>query len=161
MTQPPKEVSKAADTNIDKPEQSDLEFTEKLLRLNVIACSTLNRENLDVKEAVKDCRGGLKALGATQGLQEMLAAQMLAVHELQQVSMAMASRAESTPLRQYFTNTSIKLANTFVQQASLLAKLQGNGGQKIIVEHVDVHNGGQAVVGVVNTPANPTHEVKK
>lgn len=34
-----------------------------------------------------------------------------------------------------------------LQQATLLAKLQGGIGQKIIVEHVDVHQGGQAIVG--------------
>jgi hypothetical protein len=31
--------------------------------------------------------------------------------------------------------------------SNALAKLQGVGGQKIVVERVDVHQGGQAVVG--------------
>ena len=34
-----------------------------------------------------------------------------------------------------------------MQQANTLAKLQGVGGQKIIIERVDVHQGGQAIVG--------------
>ena len=41
-------------------------------------------------------------------------------------------------------------SNTFIQQANLLAKLQGGIGQKIIVERVDVSHGGQAVIGTVN-----------
>ncbi|KTD31197.1 hypothetical protein Lmor_2804 [Legionella moravica] len=45
------------------------------------------------------------------------------------------------------TNAIVKLANCFVQQTNILAKLQGVGGQKIIVERVDVHQGGQAIVG--------------
>lgn len=51
---------------------------------------------------------------------------------------------------QYYTKTSIKLANIFVQQATLLANPQGGIGQKIIVERVDISHGGQAVIGNVN-----------
>ncbi len=50
-------------------------------------------------------------------------------------------------LKKYCTNTTVKLANCFVQQVNILAKLQGVGGQKIIVERVEVQQGGQAVVG--------------
>lgn len=49
----------------------------------------------------------------------------------------------------YYTNTAIKLANTFSQQANLLHKLQGNSNQKMTVERVHVHDGGQAIVGNV------------
>jgi hypothetical protein len=51
-------------------------------------------------------------------------------------------------------NTAIKLSNTFVQQAALLAKLQGGGAQKIVVERVDVHQGGQAIVGSIQGGAH-------
>lgn len=34
-----------------------------------------------------------------------------------------------------------------MQQANLLAKLQGLGSQKITVERIEVHQGGQAIVG--------------
>jgi hypothetical protein len=37
------------------------------------------------------------------------------------------------------------------QQASMFAKLQGAGWQKIIIEKVEVHQGGQAVVGNVQS----------
>ena len=77
----------------------------------------------------------------------MLAAQMLSIHHLQQRSMTYANACEGMKLQQYYTNAAIKLSNCFVQQANMLAKLQGVGGQKIIVERVDVHQGGQAIVG--------------
>ncbi|HLB41991.1 MAG TPA: hypothetical protein VJN02_03890 [Gammaproteobacteria bacterium] len=92
----------------------------------------------------------LKALSAEGGLQEMLAAQMLAIHRLQQRSIAAANICHDVNTAQYFTNTAIKLSNCFTQQAALLAKLQGAGGQEIVVEHVEVHHGGQAVVGNIN-----------
>jgi len=86
-------------------------------------------------------------MGVNDGLQAMLAAQMLSIHELQQRTMAYANASDNLELKRYCTNTTVKLANCFVQQANILAKLQGIGGQKIIVERVDVHQGGQAVVG--------------
>lgn len=89
----------------------------------------------------------LIALDVNGGLQSMLAAQMLSIHELQQRTMTYANAIDSLELKKYYTNTAVKLANCFVQQANILAKLQGVGGQKIIVERVDVHQGGQAVVG--------------
>lgn len=57
-------------------------------------------------------------------------------------------------------NSAVKLANCFTQQAALLAKLQGVGGQKIVVEHVEVHQCGQAVVGNING-VTPTDKEKK
>ncbi len=42
------------------------------------------------------------------------------------------------------------LTNCFTQQVGVLAKLQGIAGQKIVVEHVDVHSGGQAIVGNIH-----------
>lgn len=74
-------------------------------------------------------------------------------HDLQQESMTYANGCSVSDhdSKQYFTNTAIKLANTFCTQAQLLAKLQGVGGQKIVVERVDVSHGGQAVIGNINS----------
>jgi hypothetical protein len=98
----------------------------------------------------------MKALKAQGGIQEMLVAQMTSIHLLQQTTIALANTAGFTDSKQYYTNSAIKLSNCFTQQAALLAKLQGIGGQKIVVEHVEVHHGGQAVVGTINgaTPIN-------
>lgn len=85
------------------------------------------------------------------GLQALVAAQMMAIHKLQQTSMALAKGLPYGECSKYYTNTSIKLSNTFIQQATLLAKLQGSIGQKITVERVDVSHGGQAVIGTVNS----------
>lgn len=79
----------------------------------------------------------------------MLATQLLSIHRLQQESMAFANACDSMYSKQYYTNAAIKLSNCFAQQALLLAKLQGVGSQKIIVERVDVHQGGHAIVGSI------------
>lgn len=137
-----------ATSNVDIIDNKHDEFKKRMLRLNAVACSA-KIENLDIQQAEIESQEGLRALNATGGLQEMLSAQMLSIHRLQQISMGAVSNTFHPNNKHYFTNTAIKLANIFVQQANLLAKLQGNGGQKIIVEHVDIHNGGRAIVGNV------------
>ena len=100
------------------------------------------------------------ALRVEDGVQAMVAAQMLTVHKLQQEVMVYANGVEDIRNKQYFVNSAVKLTNCFTQQAALLARLQGNLGQKMTVERVDVHDGGQAVVGNV-AGLNRTDKAKK
>lgn len=123
---------------------------EDIVHNNAPACNNVNKDGFDLEKAKKKSKSNLTALGANEGLQALLASQMLAIHKLQQRSMAMANGLSYSEAAQYYTNTSIKLANTFVQQATLLAKLQGGIGQKIIVERVNISHGGQAIIGNVN-----------
>lgn len=136
------------------------QFTQNILNLNVLACCPRNPTDADLEKATQEARLGLKALNSHGALQKMLAAQMLSIHQLQQQASAFANKVTNPESTQYFTNAAIKLANCFTQQAALLAKLQGTGAQKIVVEHVEVHHGGQAVVGNINGGI-PTDREKK
>ncbi len=122
-------------------------FNRHIIDENAIATNNIRAEKFDMDKAKQKSSDALIALDVNGGLQSMLAAQMLSIHELQQRTMTYANAIDSLELKKYYTNTAVKLANCFVQQANILAKLQGVGGQKIIVERVDVHQGGQAVVG--------------
>ncbi|BCA93792.1 hypothetical protein TUM19329_01530 [Legionella antarctica] len=124
------------------------QFKQEIIHNSVLATNNFKAEHFDLKEATKTNQEGLEALNAKDGLQSMLAAQMLSVHKLQQRAMTYANNCNNQPkIEQYYTNAAIKLTNCFVQQANMLAKLQGIGGQKITVERVEVHQGGQAIVG--------------
>lgn len=124
-------------------------FHQHLIHIAAIASNDIRSDNFDINAAKEVSNNALIALNAQSTLQAMLAAQMLSIHELQQTTMACASGCNHFELKKYYTNSAIKLSNCFVQQANVLAKLQGVGGQKIIVERVDVHQGGQAIVGNV------------
>lgn len=91
----------------------------------------------------------------------MLIAQMTAIHSLQQMTIALANKTGFMDSKQFYTNSAVKLSNAFTQQASLLAKLQGVGGQKIVVEHMVVRDGGQAIVGNINTMGRGSDENSK
>jgi len=93
----------------------------------------------------------LQALAPESLLESMLAAQMFAVHN---TSMKMLSRAAIPDQTAYGVDSCInratKLQRTFLAQVEAWNKLRGKSGlQKVTVEHVHVHEGGQAVVGNV------------
>jgi hypothetical protein len=46
----------------------------------------------------------------------------------------------------------VKLARTSAQLADTLARLQRGGEQRVIIERVDVRDGGRAIVGTVQQP---------
>lgn len=82
----------------------------------------------------------------------MLATQMATIHQTQQrVSMYMFNSDLDPIGMMLYTNMITKLSNTFIQQLNAMQKLKGNNQQKVTIEHVHVHNGGQAVVGAVHT----------
>ena len=49
-------------------------------------------------------------------------------------------------------NQANKLSRTYVALLDALNSHRGKGQQKVTVEHVHVHSGGQAIVGKVNGP---------
>jgi hypothetical protein len=50
-----------------------------------------------------------------------------------------------------------RLSRTYPTLLEALNRHRGKGQQKVTVEHVHVHSGGQAVVGVVGTPGAGDH----
>jgi len=81
----------------------------------------------------------------------MLATQLLSTHDLHQKLLPYANRSMNYPEdNQYFINAITKLSNTFIQQIIMLQKLQGQSQQKVVVEHLHIHDGAQAIVGQVN-----------
>lgn len=83
----------------------------------------------------------------------MLAAQMIATNEAAAMFLSRATRNDqSAEVMDANILRATRLMRLFVEQLDAMAKLKGNAGQqKVTVEHVHVHKGGQAIVGVVST----------
>lgn len=83
-------------------------------------------------------------------LEGMLAVQMIACHN---ASMECQRRAMlpdmAFEMRQENLKQAAKLSRTYAQLVATLDKHRGKGQQKVTVEHVHVHEGGQAIVGNV------------
>jgi len=83
-------------------------------------------------------------------VEAMLAAQMIATHTAAMTALRRLKGAENIPQQDSNGNLAVKLLRSYTAQLEALARYRGKGQQKVIVEHVHVHPGGQAIVGAVN-----------
>jgi hypothetical protein len=86
-------------------------------------------------------------------LEGMIAAQLLAAHNATMECYRRAMLPEQTfEGRSENLNQANKLSRTYAVLLDALNRHRGKGQQKVTVEHVHVHSGGQAVVGLVGAP---------
>jgi hypothetical protein len=85
-------------------------------------------------------------------IEGMIAAQLIAAHNVAMECYRRAMIGEQT-FEGYRENLSQanKLSRTYAVLLDALNRHRGKGQQKVTVEHVHVHSGGQAVVGTVET----------
>ena len=94
-------------------------------------------------------------------IEAMLAVQMIGVHNMAMDYIGKATRTERVDFMSTYMNGAAKSLRTFVAQMEALKKYRSGGQQRIVVEHVNVSEGGQAIVGVVNQGGggnNKNHE---
>src|SRR4029077_3534786 len=92
-------------------------------------------------------------------LEGMLAAQIVAVHAAAMECYRRAMLPDQTFAgRESNLRHAAKLSRTYADLVLALDKHRGKGEQRVTVEHVHVHKGGQAIVGTVQAgggvPAN-------
>lgn len=86
-------------------------------------------------------------------LEGMMAAQLIAAHNAAMECYRRAMIGEQTfEGRRENLSQANKLSRTYATLLEALNRHRGKGQQKVTVEHVHVHAGGQAVVGTVETP---------
>lgn len=88
-------------------------------------------------------------------IEAMLAVQMIAAHDAALMFMYRATLKDQTPDgMDANVMRATRLMRLFNEQLEAMQKLKGKAGQqKVTVEHVHVHQGGQAIVGNVNSNA--------
>ena len=94
----------------------------------------------------------IDAIRPAEEIEAMLAVQMVATHETAMDMLIRAKQAEMMPTLQECGSLAVKLLRTYAAQVEALARLRRGGEQRIIVQHVNVNEGGQAIVGAVNHP---------
>jgi hypothetical protein len=130
--------------------------TELILSLLFQAMPTAGFGDANITMAHHYTVAAIHSLGARDGLEALLAVQMVGVHNLAMKFLANAAVKDQTD---YGTEVNVNRANrllrTFTAQVEGLKKHRSKGEQLFTVEHVDVHSGGQAVVGAVNQGQGP------
>ncbi len=83
-------------------------------------------------------------------LELMLAVQMAAIHDATLEMAARLKRVDTLPQHDSAERSLNKLARTFACQLEALKRYRSKGNQRIVVERVNVSEGGQAIVGNVD-----------
>jgi hypothetical protein len=96
---------------------------------------------------------GLMGINPKDELEGMIAAQLVAAHAAAMECYRRAMIGEQTfEGRRENLNQANKLSRSWAVLLEALNRHRGKGQQRVTVEHVHVHAGGQAVVGAVATP---------
>ena len=101
-------------------------------------------------ERINGALAAISGIGAQDEIEGMLATQMVATHIAATTVLGRLKGSETVLQQDSNGNLAVKLLRTFTMQVEALQRYRSKGQQKIVVEHVDVHAGGQAIVGTVN-----------
>jgi hypothetical protein len=123
------------------------EFSEAMLmqlaRLARRPDQSLDETRLNAMLAVLD------AAQPDNEVEAMMLVQMAAAHELAIELAARARTADTVPALEALGGLSVRFMRAYAANAEALGKLRRGGEQRVKVEHVHVHPGGQAIVGNV------------
>jgi hypothetical protein len=135
--------------------QHSPELVDTLAAPNVVALDAsahrldlVTRMGTDVAALALDTADTMRA---SNSLEKMLAHQMAVLHD---TAMQNASKAalEQDPVHSVrMMNLSLRAMDTFQKGLLTFKRLRGSGEQKITIQHVNVTQGGQAVIGQVQT----------
>jgi hypothetical protein len=137
-------LGKAAALGLDlKDEKAALQILMQALNIPSTGASK------DDPDRLITALGTLIEIGPKGALESLVAVQMMGVHNaaLTFLSNATADR-QDLESRDANVLRAVRLMRLFNEQIEAMQKLKGKDGQqKVTVEHVHVHNGGQAIVG--------------
>lgn len=126
----------------------------KILSQQVVQALWLAHSDLETTDyqiiASLNALMGIKPQDEIEG---MLAAQMVAAHNASMECFRRAmNKEQSFEGRTMNLNQANKLSRTYATMVEALNRHRGKGEQKILVQHVNVEDGGQAIVGNVIRP---------
>ena len=136
---------------IEDNNKEKVEFSVALL--NQVVMAGCNNE--DQQKMLDNTLVGISDIKPKDTIEAMLAAQILAIHNatmrnLTRANGLLSSRSyKEIELGSKAFNVANKLARTYTMQMEALQRYRGKGQQKMVIEHVNVNSGGQAVIGNV------------
>ena len=132
--------------------QSD-DWNSRIVNDTIQTLWLTNSDDQTRKRQASAVLAGLVGIGANDELEGMMAAQLIAAHSAAMECYRRAMLGDQTfEGRHENLNQANKLSRSFAVLLDALNRHRGKGQQKVTVEHVHVHSGGQAVVGMVDAP---------
>jgi hypothetical protein len=125
---------------LERPDAIALESSSR--RLDLLA-------DADVVSLAVDCAA---TISANDSLEKMLAHQLAAAHKYALKHLALIDCTKDNLEKLRLTNAAARMMQSFQEGMKLLHKIRSGGRQTVVVQHVQVSEGGQAVIagGVQN-----------
>lgn len=92
----------------------------------------------------------VEGMRPTNDAQAIIASQLAALGPLMLMATGEATRSTTFSGVSLWSSEAVKLARASALLADTLARLQRGGEQRVVVQHVDVRDGGQAIIGAVH-----------
>ncbi len=131
--------------------------------LAIVNTLSEKKDNLEIRKVKgNQALSAMTELNPRDGYEGMLISQMLVTYDRAMYCFKMADKNKSC-VEMYISlqNQGIKLMRLYAQQIECLDKHRRKGNQKMTVEHVHVHKGGQAIVGNVNQEGGRVKDEKR
>lgn len=114
----------------------------------------LNSEGTNHEKLAAAMGASIALLGSIKpqdSVESMLAVQMVGVHNLGMETLKRAMTTDQTfEGKEANITQATRMLRTFIFQMEALKRYRTGGQQKVVVEHVNISQGGQAIVGMVN-----------
>lgn len=131
---------------------TSLEFQSYMMREILDAACSGNKIKPYAEADINGVIAAMHGINPHDEVEGMLASQMIATHFATMRCMRSLKNSDTIQQQDSNGNLAIKLLRTYTAQIEALQRYRGKGQQKMTVEHVHVHAGGQAIVGQVTHP---------
>ena len=119
--------------------------------LNQLSNTFFGYDDSKLVEVANNSLALLNGIQPQDEIEGMLAIQMIAVHNIAMETMRRAVTGQINSVVEGNVNNATKMLRTYTTQMEALKRYRTGGQQKVIVEHVNVNQGGQAIVGAIST----------
>jgi len=114
-----------------------------------------SKDGIPSEEAINWAHAALRGIAPRNETETMLASMMVATHLAAMNAMSRLAGASMLRSAEFQLNVATKMARTHAALAATLRTYRSGGTQRVVVEHVTVNAGGQAIVGAVATGGGP------
>lgn len=101
------------------------------------------------KQTLQTTQLTLAAMEPKDAMEGLLVSRMLAMHDQGMVFLNKAAIATQDQMCDLYVNMATKLFRLFNETLDMLLRYRRKGEQRVIVQHVNVNDGGKAIVGTV------------
>ena len=129
--------------------------------LNQVALIKSPKTMHEVKTILKDTSTLMLELQPRDAFEGLLVTQMVTCQDQVMSCLRQAESSKFIDHRELHLRFADRFMKTFTKQLETLAKYRRGGQQKVVVEHVNVNEGGQAIIGSVNNQGGGQDAEKK